>query len=122
MTLVRTFLLSALILFGGVGTAFAHAHLLSSVPADRSVVAASPSELTLTFSEGLEIALSGVTLTTAGKQVLPTGKPQLAKDSDKVMVVPVESPLAAGRYRVEWHALSRDGHSSHGAYAFTVRP
>ncbi|MFG1425666.1 copper homeostasis periplasmic binding protein CopC [Roseixanthobacter glucoisosaccharinicivorans] len=104
------------------GAALAHAHLTTQTPAANDAVAASPSTLSLGFSEGLEIGLSGVTLKEASGQPIPTGKPVLAPGDDKQMSVPLNAPLAAGRYTVEWHALSKDGHTTHGSYSFTVSP
>jgi copper resistance protein C len=42
--------------------------------------------------------------------------------SDKTLVVPVPAKLAPGDYAVEWHALSKDGHLTHGTYQFKVLP
>lgn len=43
-------------------SAFAHAHLQQQIPAADSTVSVSPQALTLTFSEGVELSFSGVTL------------------------------------------------------------
>jgi hypothetical protein len=105
---------------GIAGAAQAHAHLISSDPAD--VVKAPPSILRLTFSESVEPALSGVTVTGPANTTLPTGMPSLAKDDDKVLIVPVAQEPGAGQYTVNWHALSKNGHTTHGSYVFTVAP
>jgi len=36
-------------------------------------------------------------------------------------MVPVTGTLADGSYTVDWHALSGDGHKTHGSYTFTVK-
>jgi methionine-rich copper-binding protein CopC len=102
------------------GAAQAHAHLVSSVPAD--VAKAPPSTLRLTFSEGVEPRLSGVTVTGPANTTVPTGTPSLAKDDDKVLIVPIAQAPGAGTYTVTWHALSKDGHVTHGSYVFKVSP
>ncbi|MFG1397259.1 copper homeostasis periplasmic binding protein CopC [Roseixanthobacter pseudopolyaromaticivorans] len=102
--------------------AFAHAHLTSQTPSANEVVVGSPAALSLSFSEGLEINLSGVTLKGADGQVIPTGAASLAAGDTKQMSVPLNHPLAAGIYTIEWHALSKDGHTTHGSYQFTVGP
>ncbi len=59
----------ALALVAAVMTApgvWAHAHLKQQQPAANATVATSPEALTLTFSEGIEPAFSGVTLTGPG--------------------------------------------------------
>lgn len=104
------------------GSAFAHAHLQAEVPAANAVVAQSPAALSLTFSEGLEAALSGASLKGPDGTPAPTGIAALDPADDKVMIVPISGHLAAGRYVVEWHALSKDGHATHGTYRFDVVP
>jgi copper resistance protein C len=103
-------------------SALAHAHLKAETPAADGVLAASPSTLSLDFSEGLEIGLSGVILKGPDGRVIPTGAAVLTPNDDKKITVPLNGGLSAGKYTVEWHALSRDGHATHGAYEFTVLP
>jgi len=101
--------------------AFAHAHLRAELPAaDASVQA--PTELTLTFSEGLELGLSGAVLKTSDGTSVKTGDLALDPNSDKTLLVPVSAKLAPGKYTVEWHALSKDGHLTRGTYQFKVLP
>jgi copper resistance protein C len=102
--------------------ALAHAHLKAGTPPADAVLAASPSALSLDFSEGLEIGLSGVILKGKDGRVIPTGAAVLAPTDDKKITVPLKGTLSAGKYTVEWHALSRDGHATHGSYDFAVAP
>jgi methionine-rich copper-binding protein CopC len=103
-------------------SALAHAHLKAEAPPANGVLAASPPNLSLDFSEGLEIGLSGVILKRQDGRVVPTGAAVLAPNDDKKITVPLNGALSAGTYTVEWHALSRDDHATHGSYAFTVLP
>ena len=102
--------------------ALAHAHLKAETPPADAVLAASPSALSLGFSEGLEIGLSGLILKGQDGRVIPTGGAVLAPNDDKKITVPLKGALSAGKYTVEWHALSKDGHATHGSYQFTVVP
>ena len=102
------------------GSAWAHAHLRAEDPAAGGAVTAAPTALSLTFSEGLEIKLSGVSLKAADGHTVATGAPSLSPGDDKLMTVPITGQLGAGEYTVEWHALSKDGHTTHGTYRFTV--
>jgi methionine-rich copper-binding protein CopC len=104
------------------GSAFAHAHLQSAAPAADAVVKAAPASLVLDFSEGLEIGLSGVALKGPDGRPVATGAVTLTPGNDREMSVPIGGALGAGTYTVEWHALSRDGHTTHGTYRFTVSP
>ncbi|MBB6483854.1 copper homeostasis periplasmic binding protein CopC [Rhizobium lusitanum] len=103
------------------GQAFAHAHLKSSAPAADSAVKQTPAELDLTFTESLNLKFSGATVTGPDKKAVKTGASSLM-DSDKTLMVPVSDKLAPGKYTVDWHVLSTDGHKTNGTYSFTVAP
>jgi methionine-rich copper-binding protein CopC len=100
--------------------AFAHAHLVKATPAAGSTVAAVPTTLVLGFSEGVQLAFTGVAVTGPDKAAVTTGTPTVSSDG-KELTVPLTAPLAAGTYAVAWHALAADGHKSTGTYAFTVK-
>jgi methionine-rich copper-binding protein CopC len=104
------------------GSALAHAHLKVADPAGDARVAASPTALSLSFSEALEAKLSGVTLKGPDGKTIATGAPVLDAKDKRVMRVPLDGALRAGKYTVQWRALSKDGHSTHGSYDFTVAP
>ena len=98
--------------------AFAHAHLKLSDPADGATVTKAPTELSLTFTEALEPALSGVSIAdTQGHDM--AAKP--AKISGTTMILSVK-PLAGGSYRVSWRAVAVDSHRTEGTYNFTIKP
>lgn len=102
-------------------SALAHAHLKQQSPAAGSQVAVAPQALTLQFSEGIEPAFSGVTVTGEDKHTIKTGAIAL-DDKDKTqLTVPLDQALSAGTYRVEWHVVSVDGHKTKGSYRFSVK-
>lgn len=103
------------------GTAWAHAHLTAADPADKSVVATSPTEIDLSFSEALNLKFSGATLVGPDKSEVKMGEPMLM-EGNKMMMIPVAETLAAGNYTVEWHVLSADGHKTKGTFSFTLKP
>ncbi|HFT0376806.1 TPA: CopC domain-containing protein YobA [Enterobacter mori] len=98
----------------------AHAHLKQQSPAANAQVAA-PQTLTLNFSEGIEPAFSGVVVTDAQQQVVKTGTVKRDEKDNAGLVVPLEQPLAAGTYQVDWHVVSVDGHKTKGSYHFSVK-
>jgi methionine-rich copper-binding protein CopC len=104
------------------GAALAHAKLTGAVPAADAVVTATPGTLKLKFSEGLELKFTGIELSGPDKAPVRTGPPTLADGDDTTLVVPVAAQLKPGVYTVAWHALSRDGHKTHGTYRFTLKP
>jgi methionine-rich copper-binding protein CopC len=101
-------------------TAYAHAHLLQSAPAADAVATAAPDVLRLDFSEGIQLAFTGVTLHGPDGGIVPTGHARLAPKDDKQLLVPLPRALSRGQYTVEWHALSNDGHTTRGSYGFSV--
>ena len=102
-------------------SALAHAHLTSSEPADNATVAASPQALTLTFSEDVEPAFSGITLLGADKHSLVGDKAQQDAQQRNRLILALKTPLAAGDYQVKWHVLSVDGHKTQGSTRFRVK-
>lgn len=101
--------------------ALAHAHLKSQYPAANAHVEASPQALTLTFSEDIEPAFSGVEIIGAGQQKMPTAEVERAPKQHNQLIVPLEKPLTSGSYQVDWHVLSVDGHKTKGSYTFSVK-
>ncbi|MGG8276305.1 CopC domain-containing protein YobA [Klebsiella sp. 141198] len=102
-------------------SAFAHAHLQQQIPAADSTVFASPQALTLTFSEGVELSFSGVSLSGPQNKPVATGKLARSDGNKAQLTLPLNEPLAAGEYTVEWHVVSVDGHKTKGQYHFSVK-
>ncbi|ORM57596.1 CopC domain-containing protein YobA [Pantoea rodasii] len=101
--------------------ALAHAHLKTPVPADKAVIDSSPQNLTLTFTEDVEPAFSGVEVLNAQKQPMAVEKAKLNDKQHDQLIVPISQPLPSGNYQVNWHVLSVDGHKTKGSYAFSVK-
>lgn len=101
------------------GPATAHSELRTSVPAAGSTVEA-PKSLELTFSDSVNLRFSSVTLTDSGAVERKIGKPAISEDGH-TLVIPVSGPLSAGKYVVNWDALSQDGHKMKGEFSFAVQ-
>lgn len=110
------------VLFVGLSSqqALAHAHLKVQTPAADATVSSAPKVLTLNFSEGIEPNFSGVKVTGPNDAVVKTGKLGLDPNNNTQVNVPIESELTAGKYNVDWHVVSVDGHKTKGQYSFTV--
>ncbi|MDH0747751.1 copper homeostasis periplasmic binding protein CopC [Pseudomonas sp. GD03842] len=106
-------------------SAFAHAHLESQQPAADSEVT-SPKELRLNFSEGVEDTFTKVAISRDRPgdttEIIQTQSIATDPADKKVLIVVPSVPLAPGKYKVEWHAVSVDTHKSEGLYRFTVTP
>ncbi len=99
--------------------AFAHAQLESSTPPVGGIVA-SPGEIRLVFSEGVEPKFTGLTLTGPGGAAA-LGAPSVEAGHPEVLIVPVKGALAPGAYTVKWRAVSVDTHHTQGTFEFTVK-
>jgi copper resistance protein C len=102
--------------------AFAHANLEKTVPPAGGTVTASPSEIALTFSEGIEPKLSGIVLSDAVGNKMATGQPRIDPKSNAELIVPVTQSLSPGVYTVKWHVVSADSHKTQGTFNFTLKP
>src|ERR1700732_3734094 len=101
--------------------ALSHAFLNEAAPLVGGRVPASPKEIRLTFSEGIEPRFSGIDLTTGDGRAIATGAAAVDPANDKQLVLALP-PLAPGRYRVRWHVVSVDTHRTEGEYSFSVAP
>ncbi|WP_397448077.1 copper homeostasis periplasmic binding protein CopC [Pseudomonas sp. NA-150] len=104
-----------------VTSVFAHAHLQSETPASGSTVTA-PKELRLNFSEGVEVKFTKVDVTTESGALVSVKSMATATGDKKILIIIPATPLAAGQYKVVWHAVSVDTHKSNGSYSFKVSP
>ena len=100
----------------------AHAHLKQALPAPGAKVSGAPSELLLTFTEGVVPALSSIRVTGAAGAAIAAGKPTVDPANAKVLHLKVDTPLAPGAYVVRWHVVALDTHPTSGTYTFTIAP
>ena len=113
-------LLTAILLLAPAGEALAHARLVKANPAVGSTVVVPPTLLWLKFNEVIRPNASGVKLTGPdGHGAVLSPLTRDPKDPDAV-TAPTPANLAPGLYKVEWRALSPDGHHTQGAFGFTV--
>lgn len=95
-----------------------HAKLKSSLPAAGASVAA-PKELRLTFSEGLELKMSRVSLWQGTTDTHALG--ELTADGGETLVARVVKPLAKGAYTVKFTVAGEDGHPMSGSFTFMIQ-
>ncbi len=116
---MRSLMLSTALLFAGASAAFAHAHLTTANPAPGSTVTTAPTEVAITYDEEVEPKFCTIAVTDAHGARVDAGPAHLEGGDQLHLAVPVKT-LAAGSYKVVWHALSTDGHKTQGSFAFTV--
>jgi hypothetical protein len=94
----------------------AHAFLDHASPLVGSTVPTAPHEVVLTFTQNLEAAFSTAQVTDSSGARVDQGKAQV---SGNTMTVALKS-IGSGSYKVHWHALSVDTHSTEGTFTFHV--
>ena len=100
-------------------TVEAHPTLRSATPPAESMAAA-PTEIRLSFSEGVIVKLSSVELKDQAGKKIATGKLAIDPKDQKQLIVPLQGPLTVGTYTVTWNVLSVDTHRVNGMYSFKV--
>jgi len=110
------------LLAAGLLTSSADAHptLKSASPPVESVTVTEPTEIKLTFSEGVISKFSSVEVKDQGGKTVATGKVATNPKDQKELVVPLQVPLKAGTYTVTWNIVSVDTHRVRGTYSFKV--
>jgi methionine-rich copper-binding protein CopC len=105
-----------LLLALAAGRADAHALLDHAEPRVGNAVASPPREVTLWFTQKLEPAFSGITVTNAAGERVDTGKARVSGEQMSVSL----RPGGSGTYHVKWHVLSVDTHRTEGNFTFQV--
>ncbi|MGK4582264.1 copper resistance CopC/CopD family protein [Kitasatospora sp. HPMI-4] len=108
------------LLLGTAVPAAAHAALISTDPAQNSVVPQAPASVTLTFSEGVSLSADSVRVLSPTGQQVDTGNPSHLDGKNDTARVSLNSGLANGTYTVAWRAVSEDSHPVGGAFTFSV--
>jgi methionine-rich copper-binding protein CopC len=106
---------------GATPSAWTHAFLDHASPAVGSSVPASPPAVTLWFTQDLEPAFSGVTVTNEAGQQVDLGNAQIAQGSLDELQIGLK-PLTPGTYLVSWHVVSVDTHPTEGTFTFEIKP
>ena len=101
-------------------SAFAHSFLDHAVPAVGATVQAAPKQVQLFFTQELEPAFTGATIAGADGQAIATSAATIDPQNKAELVIDLP-PLAPGRYKVSWHAVSVDTHRTEGSFSFDIR-
>lgn len=114
---IRRFLLGTFLIALVPVRVFAHASLVSSVPAAGSTVSQPPAEIRLLFSERIEVAMCRAMLVQGKSSTMleVRADPQNAKG-----LIADLAPVQAGNVEIMWHVLSVDGHAISGTLHFIV--
>ncbi|HEX4790753.1 MAG TPA: copper resistance protein CopC [Actinospica sp.] len=125
-----TRILAVLVILFAVGAAWfaaapaaqAHALVVSSDPAAGSALSRLPKAVTVTFSEDIVAAASGIAVVDGSGHVVSVGTSHLLAGSSLKLTVALPT-LLGGVYTVRWHTVSSDdGHATSGSFTFGVGP
>ncbi|HEX2262498.1 MAG TPA: copper resistance CopC family protein [Pseudonocardiaceae bacterium] len=103
----------------GVGSAAAHAVLISSDPGQGVVLATVPTTVSLTFSEPVSVAAEGIRVFDPDGVQLDTGR-AAALGRASTVGVGLRSAAQRGTYTVAWRVMSADSHPVAGGFTFSV--
>jgi copper transport protein len=108
-------LIAWLAMLAAPGVAFAHAALINTDPADGAVLAQSPTQFSLTFSEPVSPLV--LTLVRPDGVAVPLTAFRLGDQTVKI-----DNPhvLGAGTHVLSWRVISTDGHPVAGSVLFSV--
>jgi methionine-rich copper-binding protein CopC len=99
--------------------AWAHAFLDGAMPRVGSVIATSPAEVVLTFTQGIEPDFSRLEVQDASGASVTSGAAHTERGEPTKYAVPLK-PLSPGIYTVIWHVTSVDTHKTQGKFHFTI--
>lgn len=111
-------LVAAIVLLAAIaapGQAFAHAALVTTEPTDGAVLAQSPAQLSLTFSEPVSPLVLAL--------VRPDGTPvPLTSFRLNAQTLDIDNPhrLGSGTHVLSWRVISADGHPVGGSVLFSI--
>src|SRR5271156_1370013 len=113
---MRTIFAVLSLLLAASAPAAAHAFLDHASPLVGSTGPAVPHGGALTFTQSIEAAFSTVEVTDGGGARVDQGKAQVSGNTMRIGL----KALTPGSYKVHWHVLSVDTHSTQGTFGFQV--
>lgn len=95
----------------------AHAELVKTTPANGQRLDTAPSEVTMAFSESVNLLSDGISLLNKSGATVSTPDPSV---DGHTVTWPMPAHLAHGSYVVTWRVVSADGHPIDGAFSFGI--
>lgn len=96
--------------------AFAHSRVDTTTPANGSVIAEAPIEISFNFAD--EIRLTRVQMIHQDLHTVPLDLGDQTS-FDRAFTLPLQG-MGKGTYRIEWRGLGVDGHAMQGEFTFSV--
>ncbi len=105
----------AVLLLAAPGSA--HAELVQTTPANGQRLETAPAQVTLAFSESVNLLEDGISLLDSHGATVSTPDPSV---DGHTVTWPMPKHLRNGPYVVTWRVISADGHPVEGAFSFGV--
>lgn len=99
------------------GSAWGHANLVKTIPANGAILAKAPVEVRAVFDDAVRTGPGIEAIRNGGGSIL-RGQPRVA--GARTLVLPLRTGLGNGAYSVRWSIISDDGHLQSGVIAFAV--
>jgi copper transport protein len=106
-------------LLAGAPAAWAHATLVTTSPAEGSVVAHAPARVTATFDEPVGVSPSSLRVLAPDGSRADTGGTTHGRTPEQIAIA-LKPGLGHGTYTVGWHVISADSHPVQGAFTFSI--
>ncbi|GAA2059354.1 copper resistance protein CopC [Catenulispora yoronensis] len=100
--------------------ASAHATVVSTTPADNSLLQTAPDRVSITFSEPVELQLGALRVFAPDGTQAEVGSAEHLDGKPDTASVPLRGGLKDGTYVVSWRVISADSHPVRGAFTFSV--
>ena len=113
-------LLAAAVILLAPSWVWAHVFPDHSEPRVGHTLEASPPAVRIWFDGQIEPVFSTLRVEDADKHRVDKGDPRVSSSDGTLLEVGLPS-LPAGRYRVFWSVVARDGHRTEGDFSFTVK-
>src|SRR5437588_2647040 len=95
--------------------------LTETDPAANAVVKAPVYMVHLMFDNPVNIKTVTFNVTDRNGKPVDVGQPMPMGDDGKMLMAVPNKPLAAGTYKVKWHAVAPDGKPLEGEFSFTAQ-
>jgi copper transport protein len=115
--------LALLILLAGAllpAAAGAHATIVQTTPSDQQVLATQPREVTLKWSEAVDLGDQSIRLLDDTGEEIETASAQHGPGGPSTAVLELPPGLPDGTYVVAWRVVSTDSHPVSGAFTFSI--
>jgi copper transport protein len=115
--LALVFLLAGALLPAAAG---AHATIIQTTPTDQQVLATQPREVTLKWSEAVDLADHSIRLLDGTGEEITTAGAKHGPGGPSTAVLELPPGMRDGTYVVAWRVVSTDSHPVSGAFSFSI--